>query len=428
MILKGSQRGGARQLATHLMNDRDNDHVTLGELRGFVSDELYGAMAETQAVAKGTRCRQCVFSLSLNPPKDADVSRESFYAAADRAEDILGLSGQPRALVIHEKSGRMHAHVVWSRIDPEAMKAINLPFFKTRLNALSRELYLEHGWELPDGHKTNGWKNPLNFTLAEWQQAKRLDLDPRELKQVFHTAWERSDNLPSFRNALEEHGFYLAKGDRRGVVAIDIHGEVFSIARWTGVKAKEAAQRLRGFEALPGVDEAKAHLRAAMSKRLRGFVAQDRQDKRTELKPLMDELRGMVAKHRAERERMDKGQADRWQKETKARAARLRTGLGKVMDVLTGRLFKIRRENERDAFQGYLRDRAQRETLFSAQMKERRTLQTRIDAMQSRHRQARMRLARQIVEVLRPAPKQGGREPPGPERRRNRNRDMDMGL
>jgi hypothetical protein len=63
---------------------------------------------------------------------------------------------------------------VWSRIDAEAMKAINLPHFKNRLCALSKELYLEHGWILPEGHRENGWKNPLNFTLAEWQQASLL--------------------------------------------------------------------------------------------------------------------------------------------------------------------------------------------------------------------------------------------------------------
>ena len=35
MILKGSQRAGAKALADHLMNDRDNDHVSCLELRFF---------------------------------------------------------------------------------------------------------------------------------------------------------------------------------------------------------------------------------------------------------------------------------------------------------------------------------------------------------------------------------------------------------
>lgn len=117
MILKGSQRQGARLLAVHLMNRRDNDHVSVADLRGFASGDLFGAMAEVEAIAKGTNCRQPVFSLSLNPPKGADLGMDDFVAAADRAETALGLDGQPRAIVIHEKDGRRHAHAVWSRID-----------------------------------------------------------------------------------------------------------------------------------------------------------------------------------------------------------------------------------------------------------------------------------------------------------------------
>jgi hypothetical protein len=45
---------------------------------------------------------------------------------------------------------------VWSRIDPEQMKALNLPYFKNRLSELPQDLYLEHGWELPEGHRTTG--------------------------------------------------------------------------------------------------------------------------------------------------------------------------------------------------------------------------------------------------------------------------------
>lgn len=167
MILKGSQRSGAKQLAGHLLKERDNEHVSLLELRGFVADDLHGALAEAYAVSRGTKCKQFMFSLSLNPPKGVEVEEDHFQLAADEAEKRLGLEGQPRAIVLHEKEGRRHAHVVWSRIDPEEMRAVNLPHFKNKLTALSRELYLENGWSLPDGLREHGGKSPLNFTLAE---------------------------------------------------------------------------------------------------------------------------------------------------------------------------------------------------------------------------------------------------------------------
>ncbi|PCJ85613.1 MAG: relaxase, partial [Hyphomicrobiales bacterium] len=182
MILKGSQRGGAKNLSAHLMNDRDNDHITVFELRGFLADDLHGALAETHAISKGTKCTQFMFSLSLNPPKNIVASEQDFLDAANKAEERLRLEGQPRAIIFHEKEGRRHAHVVWSRIDHKTMTAINLPHFKRKLNDLARDLYLDHGWELPNGLRRDGGKSPLNFTLAQWQQAKRIKLDPREIK------------------------------------------------------------------------------------------------------------------------------------------------------------------------------------------------------------------------------------------------------
>jgi len=244
MILKGSQRGGAAQLAAHLMNTIDNDHVVLEDVRGFAASDLAGALDEAHAVSKGTRCKQFLFSLSINPPKDAEVDIEALRDAAERAGKAIGLENQPFALVVHEKEGRRHAHAVWSRIDADQMKAINLPFFKDRLNGLSKELYLENGWELPNGRRENGWANPLNFTLAEWQQGKRLDLDPREIKQIFRDAWTHSDSGAGFRAALEERGYFLAKGDRRAFVAVDLHGEIYAVSRMAGVTAKAVAERL----------------------------------------------------------------------------------------------------------------------------------------------------------------------------------------
>ncbi|WP_299961644.1 relaxase/mobilization nuclease domain-containing protein [uncultured Roseobacter sp.] len=133
--------------------------------------------------------------MSLNPPKDVIAGEEDFQGAADQAGKALGLEGQPRAIISHKKEGRRHAHVVWSRIGAETLTAINLPHFKNRLTRLSKELYLEHGWSLPDGLRTHGGKSFLNFTLDEWQHFKRLDLDPREIKGIFQEAWERSDIL-----------------------------------------------------------------------------------------------------------------------------------------------------------------------------------------------------------------------------------------
>jgi hypothetical protein len=184
VILKGSQRTDGNQLAAHLLKTTENEHFHVHELRGFVSQDLKSAFSEVYAVSRGTRAKQFLFSLSLNPPAGEKVSTATFEAAIEAIEDKLGLHGQPRAVVFHEKEGRRHAHVVWSRIDVAAMKAINLSHYKMKLRDVSKQLYLEHGWKMPRGSIDSKERNPLNFTLAEWEQAKRTGHDPKALKAV----------------------------------------------------------------------------------------------------------------------------------------------------------------------------------------------------------------------------------------------------
>ncbi|MCG8441140.1 MAG: relaxase/mobilization nuclease domain-containing protein, partial [Caulobacterales bacterium] len=178
MILKGSQRGGGRNLAVHLMRVDDNEHVELHEVRGFVADDLHGAFKEAYAVSRATRCKQYLFSLSLNPPEQERVPVDAFENAIDRIEKKLGLEEQPRAVVFHEKEGRRHAHCVWSRIDARSMTARQLSHFKIKLRDVSRELFFEHGWRMPRGLANAKERDPADFTLAEWQHAKRHGRDP----------------------------------------------------------------------------------------------------------------------------------------------------------------------------------------------------------------------------------------------------------
>lgn len=64
MILQGNQRSGATDLANHLLKD-ENDHVTVHELRGFVANDLHGALREAHAISKATKAKQFMFSLAL---------------------------------------------------------------------------------------------------------------------------------------------------------------------------------------------------------------------------------------------------------------------------------------------------------------------------------------------------------------------------
>ncbi len=419
MILKGSQRAGARQLAAHLLNERDNEHVRVHELRGFAADDLRGALTEAQAVSKGTKCRQFLFSLSMNPPKGASVGEEAFERAADDAERALGLAGQPRAIVFHEKEGRLHAHVVWSRIDHASMRAINLPHFKRKLTRLSRELFLEHGWTLPDGLRVGGGKSPLNFSLAEWQQAKRLGRDPREVKDVFRDAWARSDSLKALSGALAERGYFLAQGDRRGLVAIDVEGEVFGLAKWAGVKVREARAK-PGEAALPSLDAVQAEIAGLVTDKLKTFVAGARAKQDAEINTLRSEVEELRTRHASERALLAKKQEERWTREAQGRAARFRAGLRGLWDNLTGRARGIRILNEGEALRCLRRDTKERDALVLDQIEARQPLQARLTNCRRRHVQERRLLTRELVQAMRRRLQPKSREAPAPRRRRER--------
>lgn len=392
MILKASQRGGGQDLAAHLMRMDDNEHVKLHELRGFMSEDIRGAFKEAEAISKGTKCQQYLFSLSLSPPEDANVSVEVFEDTIGRIETRLGLTDQPRAIVFHEKEGRRHAHCVWSRIDAETMTAKQMSFYKTKLMSVSRDLYLEHGWTMPRGLENAGERNPTNFSLAEWQQAKRQGIDPRWLKSALQDCWKRSDNNAAFESALQDRGFFLAKGDKRGFVVLDHQGEVYSLPKMLDLKTKEVGERLGDGDKLKSVDDTKAVIGERMTPAMRRHIDESREQFQRRSAALGEKKSEMTQAHRKARIDIEGRQAIQWEAETKVRAARLPTGVRGLWHRITGQYQEVRRANEAEARDTALRHAQEREKLIEAQREER-------AALQSDFKQLRSAQAKQFLEL-----------------------------
>jgi hypothetical protein len=403
MILKASQRGGGKQLAHHLLNTRDNDHVRVHDVRGFVSSDLVAAFNEAHAVSRGTKCKQFLFSLSLNPPDTEAVAVDVFEKAIDAIEAKMGLTGQPRAIVFHEKQGRRHAHCVWSRIDAGAMKAINLPHFKLKLRDMSRQFYMERGWKMPRGLMDSEARDPLNYTLAEWQQAKRAEVDPRALKTMFKECWAVSDSAAAFRHALQERGFYLARGDRRAHVAVDWRGEVYSLSRWAAVKPKEIRARLGEPDGYAAVEKVKRDLAGKLADKLQGFRTDEDERLHAGLKALEQARRMLVMGQRQARAALRVMQSDRAAAERKARAAMLPTGLRALWSRITGKYAAIKKEIETQAQACDRRDRQEFQQLADGQLAERRTLREQEKRLRAGHEEQTQDLDRDLEQFRRQA-------------------------
>jgi hypothetical protein len=262
MIIGGLQTGNTRWLAAHLQNTADNESIELAEVTGTIARDVDGALVEFDAYTAGTRATEGVYACFINPPEP--LTRLQYAQALAHIEKRLGLTGQPRIVVFHVKNGREHCHVVWSRIDTKAMKAIQLSHDRQKLRRCAQELAAEFGLELPPNLANDRgaarFDEPPQPTRAEKAMEATSGLSREERRRLITACYRNSDSAEAFANALEAAGFMLARGDKRVFVVVDMAGDVHSLARQIdGAKTKDVKKKLEGLtlSLLPPVEKAK---------------------------------------------------------------------------------------------------------------------------------------------------------------------------
>lgn len=291
MIIKGQSRGGPVQLARHLLRTDTNETVKIVQLDS-PTGSLREAMRDWQTIAAGTRGSKGLYHANISPDARYPMTPEQWQRCVDVLEKELGFEGQPRVVVVHEKHGRQHIHVVWQRTDIDSMTLVSDSFNYIAHERASMALEKEFGHEhVPGKHaKRNRERQPefpdAEISHAEWQQAERAGVDPHAFKDAITAIYKACDNGQAFQSALDQHGFVLAKGDRRDYVLVDADGQIYSLARQIkGVPPKD----LRAFmadvdrESIPNVEQAKA---------LQG----ERGQKRDEASPAAEAAKEEVAK------------------------------------------------------------------------------------------------------------------------------------
>jgi len=295
MIAFGSQRAGGADLATHLSNAEDNEYVEVADLRGSVAEDLHGAFSEWEAQAHAmTKAQKYLYSLSVNPdPAQGRLSRDQYMDYIARAEECLGLAGQPRAVVFHIKEQRdgnlrEHCHVIWSRTDIQDLKAIPIAFDRHKLMMVAREFARDHGLSLPDGYET-GRAKADQLSLYDKAQLDQTGLSKEERMELITDLWRHSDSAKAFVGALEDHGYILATG-KRPYVLVDIYGHTNALPRMIS----DQSVRTRDIVAFLEKD----------------FPTQPTPSGTDGPDPIpsVEEAKELAAKHRAERERLRKSE------------------------------------------------------------------------------------------------------------------------
>lgn len=272
------------------------------------------------------------------------------------------------------------------------MTAKPMSFFKNKLQEVSKQLYLENGWQMPKGLVNKANRDPRNFSLAEWQQAKRIGHHAGELKGIIQEAWAISDSRATFSHALEERGLYLARGDRRGHVAVTFEGEVISIPRATGRKTKEIQARLGKPDEHRSIEETRKRIAEHIFPRMQGHLSEAHAHAKRETGELEARRQDMAKTHADERAKLDAGQKTRNAQEAQTRAERFRNGMKGLWDRLTGKRRQLEKQNELEAFWALQRDQEQRQALVHLQLQDRQQLQAEIKALRSQHAQVLQKL------------------------------------
>ena len=268
MIPFASQRGLGQDLATHLLNEHDNEVMEVAHIRGAIAMDLHGAFAEWEAQAHAlTRCENYLYSLSINPdPQQEPLTREEYMDYIQRTEEKLGLTDQPRAVIFHSKYGREHCHVVWSRIDADNEKAVQLAFDREKLMMVTREFARDHGLTLPAGYYKDGkggrGDQGGQLSLYEMHQQRTTGFTKEEHQEMVTDAWRASDSPKAFIQALAQKGYLLATG-KRPYVLVDFYGGMHALPKLIAdktVRTKDIREFLKKDyppESLPTVDQAK---------------------------------------------------------------------------------------------------------------------------------------------------------------------------
>ena len=263
MIIKGTSCAGASRLAAHLTRTDTNERAEVKDIRGVAAEDLLGALREMESVAAGARTTKPFYHGSINTRENERLTDEQRMHAIDKLEAALGLTGQARVIVIHEKEGREHCHIVWSRIDLDRMAAISDSHNYRKHEEVARALEKEFGFERVQGAhiERDGQPRPARTpSHREMLQAERTGLDTQQARELMTGIWNTTKNGKEFQSALEKQGWILARGDRRDFVAIDPGGGVHSLARRIeGARAADVRERFADIDPrdLQSVAEAK---------------------------------------------------------------------------------------------------------------------------------------------------------------------------
>lgn len=247
----GGKGRHAEYMIRHLTRLDQNDRVDILEIDpSLPSPTVEAALTEWQTLVKSlTRSEKGFYEANINPRENEVLTREQWIEAANILEDKLGFTGQPRLIVQHEKLGREHIHVLWQSTIVEQEKIIsdshNYRKHEEAAMEIERRFDLEPSPRKYD-HEKEQEINRAEFSQEDKQKSERTGIDPKERNAFVTETYEQSKTGGAFVQALENEGYYLARGDKKNIfMLVDPQFEAHKLGSCiTGAKVSEVKKFL----------------------------------------------------------------------------------------------------------------------------------------------------------------------------------------
>lgn len=229
MIVKGKSRGDALQLATYLLDKRDNEDIQILGIYGTATpDDLKRSLLEMELTVELTDGWKGLHHGQIAPRdfESREMTMEDWHYCVETYAKNTGHEGQKWAAVLHTKNGSTHAHVVFERYNHDTGQLIRDSFNYYDNNQTRADLE-EHF-----GHERTPW---------------RRDKTHEENHKVTLTQiWEYSENGQDFIDQAESMGYQVAKGlDKRPYKVITPDGKSLDLVRQLqGVKTADVKKDL----------------------------------------------------------------------------------------------------------------------------------------------------------------------------------------
>lgn len=186
-----------------------------------------------------------VYSYSLAWAPEQAPKQEDMLSSALETLVTLGLKDHEAVLVAHQEKEHKHVHIICNLINPQDGR-IKVPSYdRLTLSAWAEAKEKEDGKIYCEERVLNNQKRREKGLDAHEHAIVKYREKKLEVARQIQVLYELSDSGKSFQSALEEQGFTLAKGDRRGFTLVDGEGKVYSLARQLeGQRAKDIKSRL----------------------------------------------------------------------------------------------------------------------------------------------------------------------------------------